>query len=77
MTLVFFLFTVYPEDKNGIITYKTINMDANTTKEIGLKNDGLDKGLVSINTQDSHYKLIDFFQRNKFQKVLEIFNYRN
>ena len=38
-----------------------INLDAERIRELGLPNNRLDGGLVSINKQSQHYKLLDFF----------------
>ena len=73
MTFASFLLAPYSamngEESEPIV----LNLNPDTIERLQLPNDHLDKGLVSINTQRSHGKLIDFFLSEGIPKAIANF----
>lgn len=61
MTFASYFLTLFPEDDSESPAPIRINLDANSIEELKLENEPLDRGLVSINRQTSHHKLLDSF----------------
>ena len=61
MKFASYFLTLFPEYEEESPALITINVDTKRIEDLKLPNNPLDKGLVSINTQTSHYKLLDFF----------------
>ena len=70
MTFASFLLTLVPESTETVPTPAIINMNTEIISQLELLNRSLDKGLVSINTQTSHNKLVDFFLRKNIPKSI-------
>ena len=70
MTFASFLLTLVPESTETVPTPAIINLNTEMINNLELSNRSLDKGLVSINTQTSHNKLVDFFLRNNIPKSI-------
>ena len=70
MTFVSFFLALFPEEDGESLTHETIRMNAKTITDLKLTNNPLDKGLVSINTQTSHYVLLDYFMSHNVPKSI-------
>ena len=73
MTFTSYFLVLFPEREGETLTFETINVNAETIKNLKLANNRLDKGLVSINTQTSHYLLLDFLMSYNVPKSIANF----
>ena len=61
MTFASYFLALLPEEDGESGEHIVVNVDDGTISGLNLPNNPLDKGLVSINTQTSHYVLLDHF----------------
>ena len=73
MTFASFFVDVLPMNEEEEPIDFTIRLNEDTITDLKLPNDNLDGGLVSINKQFEHYKLLDFFLREGVPKSIANF----
>ena len=73
MTFASFFVDVLPMNEGEEPIDFTIRLNEDTITDLKLPNDNLDGGLVSINKQFEHYKLLDFFLREGVPKSIANF----
>ena len=70
MAFASYFLAFFPEENGESPTPIIINLNADRIENLRLTNNPLDRGLVSINTQGSHYKLLDFFVGHNVPKSI-------
>lgn len=73
MTFASFMLAEFGSDEAPAPIPESVSLKDVTVKDIGVPNRPLDRGLVSVNTQTEHAKLVDFFLNKNIPKSIANF----